>query len=60
MKLVGKAELYGSLVCCSDILQLEEHGLVCICPERCDERRLDLIFFLEGYLMVARVTIEKR
>ena len=41
------------------ILESERHGGIAIRTERHDERRLDLVVFLEGYLVIARVTIEE-
>jgi hypothetical protein len=41
----------------SCVLQPKGHSCVGICTEQGAERRLDLSFFLEGNLMVARVAI---
>jgi hypothetical protein len=42
------------------VLQLEGHSFVSVCSKRGDEHCLDLIFFFEGYLMVARVAVKER
>ena len=59
MQLVGKTQLYRPLVGGSYILQPKRQGLVGVCPVRGDEFRLDLIFFFEGDLVVARVTVKE-
>jgi len=41
------------------VLEFEGHSGVAVSTERRDERRLDLVFFLEGDLMIAGVTVEK-
>ena len=41
------------------VLESEGHVGVTVRIERCDERRLDLVFFLEGDLVIARVTVEE-
>jgi hypothetical protein len=57
--LIGKAQLDGLLIGGSCILQPEGHCCVCICSKGGDERRFDLIFFLESDLMVTRVAVEE-
>ena len=57
--LLTEAHLDGPLVDCPGVLESEGHGGIAICTKRRDERRLDLVIFLEGYLVIARVTIEK-
>ena len=42
-----------------DVLESKGHGGVAICNEGCDERRPDLIFFLEGDLVIAGVTVKE-
>ena len=59
MQLVGKTQLYRPLVGGSCILQPKRQGLVGVCPVRGDEYRLDLIFFFERDLVVARVTVKE-
>ena len=41
------------------VLESEGHGGIAVCTKRHDERCLDLVVFLEGYLVIARVTIEE-
>ena len=41
------------------VLESEGHGGVAIRTKGHDERRLDLVFFLEGDLMIAGVIVEK-
>jgi hypothetical protein len=43
----------------SYVLQPEGHNLVGICSKRGDEYCLDLVFFLEGNLMLAQVAIKE-
>ena len=49
----------GPLVGRPGVLESEGHGGVAVCTEGCHERCLDLVFFLEGYLVIARVTVEE-
>ena len=49
----------GPLVGRPSVLESEGHGCVAVRTERCDERRLDLVFFLEGDLVIAGVTVEE-
>ena len=42
-----------------DVLESEGHSCVAVCPERRDERCLDLVFFLEGDLIIAGVTVKE-
>jgi hypothetical protein len=51
--------LDGSLVSGSFVLQPEGHSCVGICTKRGDECCLDLVFFLEGNLIAARVAIKE-
>jgi hypothetical protein len=48
------------MVCCPCVLQPKGHSLLGIRSKRDDERCLDLVFFLEANLMVARVAIKER
>ena len=41
------------------VLESEGHGGIAILIERRDERRFDLVVLFEGYLVIARVTIEE-
>jgi len=59
MQLVSETELDSTLICSSSVLQPKGHGFVCICSEWSDEGCLDLMLFLEGYLMIARVAVEE-
>jgi hypothetical protein len=59
VQLISEAELDGSLICGSCVLQPEGHSFVGVCSKRGDERCLDLVFFLEGNLMVARVAVKE-
>ena len=52
MQLVGKAQLYRTLVGSTSILLPERHGLVGVCPVRGDEGCLDLVCFFQGDLMI--------
>ena len=54
-----EAHLNGSLIGCPGVLESEGHGGVAVCTEGCDERCLDLVFFLEGDLVIAGVTVEE-
>ena len=57
--LLVKAHLDGPLVGCPGVLESKGHGGVAVCTEGHDERRLDLVFFLEGDLDIARVTVKE-
>ena len=57
--LLIEAHLDGPLVCRPSVLEFEGHGGVVVGTERRDERRLDLVFFLEGDLVIAKVTIKE-
>jgi hypothetical protein len=59
MLLISEALLGGSLVGSSCVLQPEGHSYISICTKRGDEHCLDLVFFLEGNLLVARVAIKE-
>ena len=54
-----EAYLDGPLIGHPGVLESEGHGGVAVCTEGRDERRLDLIYFLEGYLVIAGVTIKE-
>ena len=54
-----EANLDGPLIGRPGVLESEGHGGVAVCLKRHDEQCLDLVFFLEGNLMIAEVTIEK-
>ena len=47
------------MVCCPGVLESKGHGGIAIWTERCDERCLDLVVLFEGYLVIARVTVEE-
>ena len=57
--LLVEAHLDSPLIGCPSVLESEGHSGVAVCTERRDKRCLDLVFFLEGDLMVARVTVKK-
>ena len=57
--LLIEAHLDGPLIGRLGILESEGHGGVAVCTEGRDERCLDLVFFLEGDLVIARVTVEE-
>ena len=57
--LLVEAHLDGPLIGSPSVLESEGHSCVAICPERHDERHFDLVFFLEGDLMIARVTVKE-
>ena len=57
--LLVEAHLDGPLVGLPSIFQSEGHGGIAIRTKRHDERCLDLVVFLQGYLMIAGVTAEK-
>ena len=57
--LLIEAHLDGPLVGHLGIFESEVHGGIAIHTKRHDERRLDLVVFLEGYLVIAGVTIEE-
>ena len=59
MQLIVKVELNRSLICGSSVLQPKGHSLVSISSILGDERSLDMVIFLEGNLVVARVTIKE-
>ena len=42
-----------------DVLESEGHSCVAVCTERRDERCLDMVFFLEGDLMITGVTVKE-
>ena len=54
-----EAHLDGPLIGRPGVLESKGHGGVAVCTERRDERCLDLVVFLEGYLVIAGVTIEE-
>ena len=41
------------------VLESKGQGGVAVCTEGRDERRLDLVFFLEGDLVIAGVTVKE-
>ena len=41
------------------VLESKGHGGIAIRTKRCDERRLDLVVLLKGYLVIARVIVEE-
>ena len=58
--LLVEAHLDSPLIGCPCVLESEGHSGVAVCTKRRDERRLELVFFLEGDLMIAGVTIKER
>ena len=58
--LLVEAHLDGPLIGRPGVLESEGHGGVAVRPKRRDERRLDLVFFLEEDLVIAGVTIKER
>ena len=54
-----EAHLDSPLISRPNVLEFEGHGGVAIRTEGGDERRLDLIFFLEGDLVIAGVTVKE-
>jgi hypothetical protein len=58
MQLVGETQLNGLLVHSPRVLQPEGYSYIGVCSKWGDECGLDLIFFLDGNLMVARVAIK--
>ena len=58
--LLVEAHLNGPLIGSPSVLESEGHSFVVVCSKRCNERRLYLVFFLEGDLMIARVTVKER
>ena len=57
--LLIKAHLDGPLVGRPDVLESKRHGGIAIRTERRDEQCFDLAIFFEGYLVIARVTVEE-
>ena len=57
--LLTEAHLDVPLVGRPNVLESEGHGGVAVCTEGCDERCLDLVFFLEGDLVIAGVTVKE-
>jgi hypothetical protein len=58
--LVLEAHLDGSLVGHPGILKPERHSRVAVGVEGRDEGRFDLVFLLQGDLVIARITIKER
>ena len=59
VQLVGEAKLYRTLISGSCIFQPEGHSFVGACTERGDKCGFDLVFFLEGDLVIARLAIKE-
>ena len=57
--LLIKAHVDGPLVGHPSVLESKGHGGIAVCTKRHDERRLDLVFFLKGNLVIARVIVEE-
>ena len=57
--LLIEAHLDGPLIGRPSILESEGHGGIVVRTETHDERRLDMVFFLEGDLVIARVTVKE-
>ena len=57
--LLIEAHLDCPLVGRPGVLESEGHGGIAVRTERRDERRLDLVFFLEGNLVIAGVIVEE-
>ena len=54
-----EAHLDGPLIGRPGVLESEGHSGVAVCTERHDERRLDLVFFLEGDLVITGVIVKE-
>ena len=54
-----EAHLDGPFIGSPGVLESKGQSGVAVCTKRRDERRLDLVFFLEGDLMITRVTFKK-
>ena len=54
-----EAHLDGPLVGRPSILESKGHCGIAVCTESHDERRLDLVFFFEGDLVIAGVIVEE-
>ena len=54
-----KAHLDGPLIGHPGVLESKGHGGIAVCSKGRDERRLDLVFFLEGDLVIAGVTVKE-
>ena len=57
--LLIEAHLDSPLISRPGVLESEGHGGVAIRTEGRNERRLDLVFFLEGDLVITGVTVEE-
>ena len=57
--LLIEAHLDSPLISRPSVLKSEGHGGVAIRTEGHDERCLDLVFFIEGDLVIAGVTVEE-
>ena len=57
--LLVKAHLDGPLVGHLGVLESERHGGIAVRTERRDEQHFDLVILFEGYLVIARVTVEE-
>ena len=57
--LLVEAHLNGPLIGSPSVLESEGHSFVAVCTERCNERHLYLVYFLEGDLMIAGVTVKE-
>ena len=57
--LLIEAHLDGPLVGCPGVFESEGHGGIAIRTKRHDERHLDLVVLLEGYPVIAGVTVEE-
>jgi hypothetical protein len=47
------------LISCTHTFESEGHGCVIKCTKRSDERCLDLVFHLEGDLMIPLIAVKK-
>ena len=57
--LLVEAHLDGPLIGRPSVLESEGRSGVAVCTEGRDERRLDLVFFLKGDLMITGVTVKE-
>ena len=57
--LLIEAHLNGPLIGRPGVLESEGHGGVAVRTEGRNERRLDLVFFLEGDLVIAGVIVKE-
>ena len=59
VNLLVEAHMDSPLIGRPSVLESKGHSGVAVCTERRDERRLDLVFFLEGDLVITGVTVKE-